>query len=297
MIESMTAYGSIEFEHGTKKVSVELRSVNHRFFDLRIKSPAEIIKFESEIRKVLKDKLERGSIDCFIRVRTVSNGSSEQQKKLSVDRNLLQQYIDELKDLQREHKIKGSMELPDLIKLKDIFVLEEPDSDEEGLLPSLIKNMGKCADSVLEMQKKEGMSLKEAMTKNLSEIEKNTKTIESKADDLYKKYFEKLKEKIKLLTDSPQISDDRIVTEAGVLAERGDIREEIDRLYSHISQFKHELNNDTSSVGKKLDFIVQEINREINTIASKAEDKDTVYLAVENKTLTEKIREQVQNVK
>lgn len=297
MIESMTAYGSVEFEHGTKKVFVELRSVNHRFFDLRVKSPAEIFKFEPDIRKVLKDKLERGSVDCFIKVRSVNDGTSEQPKKLSTDWELLQQYIYELKDIQRQHKIKGNIELPDILKLKDVFVLEEPEAETEGLKEKLIEQLQHCSDSILDMQRKEGSALKDVMTKTLLEIEKNTNTIESKTASLYGQYFEKLKEKIRTLTEGSQVSEDRLVTEAGILAERGDIREEIDRLHSHISQFRHELSNSKGPVGKKLDFIVQEINREINTIASKAEDKETVYLAVENKTLTEQIREQVQNVK
>jgi len=297
MIESMTAYGSTEFGYGSKVISIEIRSVNHRYFDLRIKSPGELLKFENEIRKTLKDKLDRGSIDCFIRVKSSSQNSSNQSKKLSVDWELLAQYIKSLKDIKNKQKIKGIVDIADVIRLKDVFILDEADEIGKDLLPMLIKNLSKCTDNVIEMQQKEGLALKSVMLETLSKIEAHTQTIEKKTVNSYKEHFEKIKEKISLLLETPQISQDRIVTEAGILAERKDISEEIDRLHSHISQFRHELELPTTSIGKKLDFIVQEINRETNTIASKSEDKDVVYMAIENKTLTEKIREQVQNVK
>ena len=296
MLQSMTAYGSLEFEHNSKRISIEIRSVNHRYFDLRIKSPSEFLKLENNIRKVLKDKLDRGSIDCFIRSR-ISQSTTDQNKKLSVDKALLEQYFEAIQDIKYEHKIKGSVELSDILRIKDIFILDEAEGKDEKLGPVFIKNLSKCADIVLAMQEQEGVALRASMIRDLSKIEEHTKTIEQRTVNSYKDYFEKIKEKINTLLDSPQISQDRIITEAGILAERNDIKEEIDRLYSHISQFQKEMDHQSSSVGKKLDFIVQEINREINTIASKSDDKDVVYIAVENKTLTEKIREQIQNVK
>ena len=296
MLQSMTAYGSMEFEYATKRFFIEIRSVNHRYFDLRIKAPYEFLKFENEIRKTLKDKLDRGSIDCFIRTKTAS-GVAEQSKELKVDQDLIAQYLKAVESIKYEHKIKGSIEICDVIRLKDVFVLDDNQNIEKDLKPILIDNITKCAQVVIEMQKQEGASLSSVILQDLAKIEDNTKIIENKTTNSYQEYFEKIKEKIKLLVESPQIAQDRIVTEAGILAERNDIKEEIDRLYSHISQLKKELTEPTVSIGKKLDFIIQEINRETNTIASKSEDKDVVYLAIENKTLTEKIREQVQNVK
>ncbi len=299
MIESMTAYGSIEFEHGNKKISLELRSVNHRFFDVRIKTPMELMSIEPDIRKVLRDKLERGSIDCFIRIKTSVNTEvdTDNSKELKVDWKLLEQYLESVKDIKYRLKIKGDLNIQDIIRLKDLFITEETQDKDRTLQTVILENLKTCVESVIKMRKEEGSTLSTAMENLVSDIEQKTKIIEEKIKDSYKETFNKLKDKLASLLNNTQISMDRIVTEAGIMSERLDISEEIDRLHSHYSQFRNELKSSSSAVGKKLDFIVQEMNREINTIASKSEEKEVVYLAVEVKTLVEKIREQVQNVK
>jgi uncharacterized protein (TIGR00255 family) len=299
MIESMTAYGSIEFEHGNKKISLELRSVNHRFFDVRIKTPMELMSIEPDIRKVLRDKLERGSIDCFIRIKTSINTEVEtdNSKELRVDWKLLEQYLESVKDIKYRLKIKGDLNIQDIIRLKDLFIAEEAQDKDRTLQTVILENLNTCVESVIKMRKEEGATLSTVMENLVSDIEQKTKIIEEKIKNAYKETFNKLKDKLASLLNNTQISMDRIVTEAGIMSERLDISEEIDRLHSHYSQFRNELKSSSSAVGKKLDFIVQEMNREINTIASKSEEKEVVYLAVEVKTLVEKIREQVQNVK
>ncbi len=299
MIESMTAYGSIEFEHGNKKISLELRSVNHRFFDVRIKTPMELMSIEPDIRKVLRDKLERGSIDCFIRIKTSVNTEVEtdNSKELKVDWKLLEQYLESVKDIKYRLKIKGDLNIQDIIRLKDLFIAEEAQDKDRTLQTVILENLNTCVESVIKMRKEEGATLSTVMENLVSDIEQKTKIIEEKIKNAYKETFNKLKDKLASLLNNTQISMDRIVTEAGIMSERLDISEEIDRLHSHYSQFRNELKSSSSAVGKKLDFIVQEMNREINTIASKSEEKEVVYLAVEVKTLVEKIREQVQNVK
>ncbi len=299
MIESMTAYGSIEFEHGNKKISLELRSVNHRFFDVRIKTPMELMSIEPDIRKVLRDKLERGSIDCFIRIKTSvhTEVDADNSKELRVDWKLLEQYLESVKDIKYRLKIKGDLNIQDIIRLKDLFIAEEAQDKDRTLQTVILENLNTCVESVIKMRKEEGATLSTVMENLVSDIEQKTKIIEEKIKNAYKETFNKLKDKLASLLNNTQISMDRIVTEAGIMSERLDISEEIDRLHSHYSQFRNELKSSSSAVGKKLDFIVQEMNREINTIASKSEEKEVVYLAVEVKTLVEKIREQVQNVK
>ncbi|HOW17290.1 MAG TPA: YicC family protein, partial [bacterium] len=298
MIESMTAYGSIEFEHGNKKISLELRSVNHRFFDVRIKTPMELMSIEPDIRKVLRDKLERGSIDCFIRIKTSvhTEVDADNSKELRVDWKLLEQYLESVKDIKYRLKIKGDLNIQDIIRLKDLFIAEEAQDKDRTLQTVILENLNTCVESVIKMRKEEGATLSTVMENLVSDIEQKTKIIEEKIKNAYKETFNKLKDKLASLLNNTQISMDRIVTEAGIMSERLDISEEIDRLHSHYSQFRNELKSSSSAVGKKLDFIVQEMNREINTIASKSEEKEVVYLAVEVKTLVEKIREQVQNV-
>ena len=296
MLKSMTAFASLEFEHGPKRVSIELRSVNHRFFDLRIKSPSGLLHAENQIRKILKDKLERGSIDCFIRVKHVDTTTTD-NKKLSIDWPLIDQYMVALDDIKKKYKITDDLRTGDILRMRDILNTDDSDDKSEDLNATIVTNISKCADSMLKMQLAEGGALKKTMLELLAHIESNTDIIYKKVENTYKEIFKRLSDKITILLDTPQISHDRIVTEAGLLAQKADIKEEIDRIHSHVAQFRNETTRTDNCEGKKLDFIVQELNREFNTIASKSEDKDVVYLTVETKSLIEKIREQVQNVK
>jgi len=292
MLESMTAYGTLDFELSGHKYTMEIRSVNHRFFEFKLRAPSYLYKFESLIRDSIKSKLQRGSVECYIKSDKTSSPD------IDVDYELMGEYIKSLNEAQAKFKIEGKIELADIIRLPNIFTTKEPEIVNDIVEKEIASSAESCSLLVKEMQKKEGEKLKAAMERHLIQIEKNTHQIESKSHDLFNISFNKIKERLKELLADSNIPTERITAEAGLMAERLDISEEVERLASHFAQFRETLNNKNSEpVGKKLDFIVQEINREINTIASKAEDTNVVYTAVENKTLTEKIREQVQNVK
>ena len=292
MLESMTAYGTLDFELSGHKYTMEVRSVNHRFFEFKLRAPSYLYKFESLIRNTIKSKLQRGSIECYIKSDKTSSPD------IDVDYALMGEYIRSLNEVQKKFKLEGKLQVSDIIRLPNIFATKEPEIVNDIVEKEIVAATQNCADFVKEMQKQEGEKLKTAMEQHLIHIEKNTKVIEEKSHDIFNDSFNKIKDRLKELLSDSSIPTERITAEAGLMAERLDITEEVERLGSHFAQLRETLNNKNNEpVGKKLDFIVQEINREINTIASKAEDTNVVYTAVENKTLTEKIREQVQNVK
>ncbi len=296
MLESMTAYGSSEVDINNTRFTIEIKSVNHRFFEARIKMPYSMAKIDPAIRKILKDKLIRGSVDCYIRPVKICQEECSGTEAVTVDHSLLSQYIKAIDDIKIKFNLQDTIKISDIIRIPNIFVTEERNFSDEELGKKLLSAIEKCANSVIEMQKKEGAALKEVIDKNLLAIESYIVRITDGSKDLLDTTFNRIKEKMEKLLANAEISQDRLLTEAGILAEHFDITEEIDRLKSHIKQFRDELNKSTD-VGRKLDFIVQEINREINTIASKAEEKDIVYNCVESKAIIEKIREQIQNVK
>ncbi|MFH1224149.1 MAG: YicC/YloC family endoribonuclease [Pseudomonadota bacterium] len=297
MLESMTAFGSIDVECGNLKTTIEIRSVNHRFFECRMKAPSHIYKIENSVRNLLKEKLKRGSIDFFVKpCKSVSEDSSATET-LEVDNGLLLQYIKTLASVKKKFKIKDELKLSDIIRLPNIFRSKDDEITSDFLEKHLLPSVAKCADSILEMQKKEGQALKTAIDKNINEIEKNIDVIGKNSVSHFEETYKKVSDRITSLLSNHEISKDRIAAEAGIIADRLDISEELDRLKSHIEQFRQTEKGNTEPIGKKLDFIIQEINREFNTIASKSENKDIVYTAVESKTLVEKIREQIQNVK
>jgi uncharacterized protein (TIGR00255 family) len=299
MLESMTAYGTLDFELNNYKYTIEIRSVNHRFFEFKFRGPSYLYKFEPLIRDTIKSKLQRGSIECYVKsTKASAKAATNTEPEMDVDYALMGEYIKALNEAQKRFKIEGTLTINDIIRLPNLFAIKEPEVSDDVVEKELVSAAGKCAGVVSEMQKKEGEKLKSAMEQHLVQIEHNTKQIEGKTDEMFQNSLKKIKDRLKELLSESNIPMDRITAEAGLMAEKLDISEEVERLGSHFSQFRETLKNKNNEpVGKKLDFIVQEINREINTIASKAEDTNVVYTAVENKTLTEKIREQVQNVK
>lgn len=296
MLESMTAYGSAEVDINNTRITIEIKSVNHRFFEARIKMPYSMAKIDPAIRKILKEKLIRGSIDCYIKSAKICQDDLNIPDSITVDTELLSQYIKALEEIKTKFNITDTIKISDVLKIPNLFLNEEKVFSNDELEKKLLRTVEKCAVHVLEMQKKEGVELKTVIEKNLDNIDIYVSKIKKGSVDLLNKSFIKIKDRITKLLANSEISEDRIITEAGIIAEHLDVTEEIDRLHSHIKQFRHELNNN-NDVGRKLDFIIQEINREINTIASKSEEKDIVYYCVETKSIIEKIREQVQNVK
>jgi uncharacterized protein (TIGR00255 family) len=304
MLESMTGFGSSDFTLKGYRFNIEVKSVNNRFFDARIKLPSSLNKLEPEIRQILKESLIRGSVDCYIKVSKDidSNKSSENNKSedntetITLDQKLLEQYIKAIEKVKSKFKVDEKLQISDLMRIPNLFITEDLISSSEDIQKAIMACIKQSIDSVIKMQKKEGKATFESIQSNIKNIENNIKKIKKSTINDVKETHKKLFDKIASLLENTEISHDRILTEAGIIAQRKDISEELDRLQSHLEQFSVVLNS-AKEAGKKLDFITQEVNREINTISSKTENNEVTYLCVECKSLAEKIREQIQNVK
>jgi uncharacterized protein (TIGR00255 family) len=300
----MTGFGSSDCTLKGHRFHVEIKSVNHRFFDARVKLPSSLNRLDIEIRRTLKEKLTRGSIDCYIKVtKNVDankspddNSPSNIMDAVVLDQELLGQYMEAIEKVKSKFKIDEKIQVSDLMRIPNLFTIEDPISDNDETDKVLMACVRESIDSIIKMQKAEGKATSDSMQANIKSIDDNVKKIKKTTINSVEEYNKKLFDKISALLENTEISKERILTEAGIIAERTDISEELDRLQSHLEQFMAVLKN-TKEAGKKLDFITQEINREINTISSKTENNDVTYLCVECKSLAEKIREQIQNVK
>ncbi len=298
MLESMTGFGSSDCTLKGHRFHVEIKSVNHRFFDARVKLPSSINRLDPRIRKTLKEKLIRGSVDCYIKISKTleSNSSSDSPEAVILDQKLLEQYINAIEKARGKFKIDEKIQISDLMRIPNLFTLEDTITDSDDTEKAILSCVKESIESIIKMQKLEGKATLDSMQQNIKNIEDNVKKIKKSTINSVEENTKKLFDKISNLLQNAEISKERILTEAGIIAERNDISEELDRLQSHLEQFINLLKN-TKEAGKKLDFITQEINREINTVASKTEDNAVIYLCVECKSLAEKIREQIQNVK
>ena len=281
MIQSMTGFGSAEGS-GCK---VEIRSLNQRYLEIYIKAPAFLNQFDVLLRNFLKTRFKRGKIDVNIII------TEEAGADIKINEAFLKSFFASFKKLQEELWIPGELDINTLANLRDMFIETSPKYDIEALKDIF----NQAIESLYEMRSREGAALAAellVMTGTLEAMNKKIRDLSSRMlTDTKEKFFERLK----ILMEGQEIDSSRILQEAAIFAAKLDISEELTRIDSHLSQFRNLLsNNDT--IGRKLDFIVQELNREVNTIASKASDYDISGLAVDMKTELEKVREQVQNI-
>lgn len=290
MLVSMTGFGRSKKDKGEYSVIVEVRSVNHRFFDCHLRLPIQLGRLEDKIKKQLNRHLKRGRIDCFVTV----EGSVLTKKQLHIDWNLLDEYYQFITELKKRYNFTGNIELANFLGKNDLISVLEVEDGEEDLEILILEAADEAAKECLKMRREEGEKLTGALEQFLNQLEEEIERVEIYAPDVIKQYVKRLEKRMKELLDGG-IDNDRILAEVAVMAERSDISEEITRLYSHISQFRASLSSD-EPIGRKLDFIVQEMNREANTIGSKANNGDISRSVVQMKTIIEKIKEQVQNI-
>ena len=292
MVKSMTSFGRASNEEGSKYLfSVEMKSVNSRYLDVSVKLPRNIIALEERIRKLVNEKLSRGKVDIFINQKSYSNGEGVAKLNLK----LAESYFNALKEIEKNFDVKNDITVTQIARFSDVItIVEEEDSIEE--IFSVIKPL--ISEALVMMDKMrvvEGEKLKEDIISNIGEIESIVNNIESIADRVPSNYKKKLEIRIKELLEGYDIDESRIAQEVAIISDKAAVDEEITRLRSHLNQIRKTFEEE-GQIGRKLDFIIQEMNRESNTIASKSSDMDMTNYVINIKNLIEKIREQVQNI-
>ena len=291
MIKSMTGFGRCEVQKDSRKFTVELKSVNHRYLDVNIRMPKKLNFFETAIRTLLKSYANRGKVDIFITYEDLS------QTQVSVKYNaaLAAEYMKYLKQMEEEFGLENDVRVSTLSRYPEVFTMEEQSEDEEELWNGLKEALEGAFTQFVETRKTEGENLKKDIISKLDLLSEQIGFIEERSPQIVAEYRAKLEDKMKELLADTQIEESRIASEVILFADKICTDEEVVRLKSHISHMRNTL-EEKDEIGRKLDFIAQEMNREANTILSKANDIEVSDLAISLKTEIEKIREQIQNI-
>ena len=291
MIRSMTGYGKKDGTAQQAGVTVEIRSVNHRFLEVAVRVPRSLAQLEDQIRKAVQQRCLRGRVDVSVSIHS-AGGSL---KTVQIDQALAKQYHTALKKLQKTLGLRGAVDISVLAGFRDIVSIADEPVDAEHLGKTVLRVLGGALTDLEKMRKREGDALAKDLTEHLDAIRSAKSAVGERAPELAKAAFERMKGRIESLLHSELPDPARLQQELALYADRSDISEELVRLESHMLQFDQTLRS-KESVGKTLEFLLQEMGREVNTIGSKANDADIAALVVRMKAELEKLREQVQNV-
>ena len=291
MIKSMTGFGRAELQDEVRRFTVEIKSVNHRYLDFNMKMPKKLSVFEAAIRGVLKEYMQRGKVDVFISCEDFSSG----RMQLHYNSELAGRYLEYFRQMEKEFALENDIKVSHLSRCPEVLTMEEQEIDVEELWSELEKALRAAGEQFAASRQVEGENLKRDLTAKLDSLQANVRRIEERAPEILSEYRNRLETKMKELLEDTQMEDSRIAAEVVISADKICTDEETVRLNSHIENMKTAL-NDGEGIGRKLDFIAQEMNREANTILSKANDLETTNIAIELKTEIEKIREQIQNI-
>lgn len=291
MVKSMTGFGRFEVSEAERKMTVEIKSVNHRYLDLNVKMPKKLNFFETAIRNLLKEYIERGKVDVFI----TYEDYSENNVCIKYNRDVAKEYLTYIRKMQKEFGLKEDFGAATLSKYPEVLVMEEQEVNEEELWKMLETALRKAAEQFTNSRIQEGEHLKKDLTAKLDNMLKNVSFIETRSPEILSEYRAKLTNKVKELLTDTSIEESRILTEVTIFADKICVDEETVRLRSHVDHMKKDLQAG-GSLGRKLDFLAQEMNREANTILSKANDLTISEYGIELKTDIEKVREQIQNI-
>lgn len=291
MIKSMTGFGRAEVSMGERKLTVEMKAVNHRYLDVNIKMPKKLNFFEAGIRNVLKKYIQRGKVDVFFTYEDLS----ESNVALKYNKDIAAEYIKNIHQMAEDFNLSCDISATSLSRYPEVITMEEQTIDEEELWKIIEQAVTQATEKFVESRVIEGKHLKEDIIDKLDGMLEDVAYIEKRSPEIVTEYRKKLEDKVKELLGDNQIEESRIATEVVIFADKICVDEEVVRLKSHINNMKATL-EDGTSVGRKLDFIAQEMNREANTILSKANDLDISNRAINLKTEIEKVREQIQNI-
>ena len=290
-MKSMTGFGSSSLELEDCSIDIEIKSVNNRYLDFNFSMPSYLNFMLEDMKSLIKNKLKRGRVEVYIKIKKY------QLSVDSVDINyeLAQKIKEKLDSLNQKLEMTSDINVRDLVKYDDVMSFTYKDLDNEFLHDNILKVLDEAVNKIYSMRSIEGDNLMEDLSSNLSKIEEQISKISSLTENSVKEYRENLFNKISELLDEEKIDKDRMYLEVALMADKVDINEELKRFDSHIVQFKSAMDM-KDCIGRKLDFIIQEMNREINTISSKSNDESISVCVIEVKSLIEKLREQVQNI-
>ena len=292
MIKSMTGFGRCEVMEGDRRFTVEMKGVNHRYLDTNIRMPKKLNFFETSNRSLLKKSVQRGKVDIFITYEDLT----ESQMTLKYNETLAGEYLSYFKRMAETFSLENDIRVSSLSRYPEILTMEEQALDEEELWKGLKKALDGAVAQFVETRGTEGENLRDDLTGKLDGVLKLVGYIKERSPQILAEYREKLTTKVRELLADTQIEDNRIAAEVVIFADKICTDEEVVRLRSHVEHMKETLLSEENGIGRKLDFIAQEMNREANTILSKANDLEISNAGIELKTEIEKIREQIQNI-
>ncbi len=292
MIKSMTGFGRCEVADGERKFTVEMKGVNHRYLDVNIRMPKKLNLFETAIRGLIKQSISRGKVDLFI----TYEDYSESQVSLKYNEALAQEYLVYFKKMEEKFALENDIRVSTLARFPEVLSMEEQDPDEEEIWNGLKRALDGAICQFVETRGTEGENLKSDILEKLDGMSEYVAFIEERSPQIIAQYREKLEGKVKELLEDTQIEEGRIAAEVVLFADKICTDEEVVRLKSHIVHMRETLKSEEAGIGRKLDFIAQEMNREANTILSKANDLDISNVGISLKTEIEKVREQIQNI-
>lgn len=290
MIKSMTGYGKSSITENLREYQVEIKSINHRYADINIKMPRTISYLEDDVKKEILKQVNRGKVDVYI---TYYNNSKE-GNEVKINTEIAKLYIEELRKLAEDEGLQSNIEVTDIAKFPDVLKIQS-NNDDETIKQELIEAVRQATDSLIKMREAEGEKISKDLEERLANIEAKVLEISKLSTGLIEDYVVKLEDRIKELLKTEEIDKARLAQEVVIYADKCSVEEEITRLKSHISQFRKLLQS-KDAIGKKLDFLIQEMNRETNTIGSKANNLEITNYVVDVKTELENIREQIQNI-
>lgn len=291
MIKSMTGFGRAEVADADRKFIVEIKSVNHRYLDFNIRMPKKFCFFENAIRNTLKEYMQRGKVDVYI----TYEDYTQSRISLRYNSEIAGQYLQYLKQMGEEFQLENDIRVSTLSRYPEVLTMEDVDVDEEELWIVLEQAVREAAQQFAASRSLEGESLQKDILSKLEYLDSQVELVVQRGPEILKEYRTKLENKMRELLENTQIDENRIAAEVVLFADKMCTDEETVRLRSHIKTMAGAL-KDGKGIGRKLDFIAQEMNREANTILSKANDLETSNIAIELKTEIEKIREQIQNI-
>lgn len=292
-MRSMTGFGRGEAEASAYKITVEVKSVNHRYLDINIRLPQSLNPLEDKIRKLSSDRLFRGKLDIFISFQE----KETTKRQIIVDKELAIAYHNALRDLSNALYLPEPVDVYSVAKQPGVILFSGMEYDIEDLWKCLQRALGQALDSLLEMRQTEGEAMARDLDKRIETLHSLVDKAEKHAPFIVEGYRQRLKERIEaLLDDGMEFDEGRLLQETALFADKVNFTEEIVRLRSHLGQLRKTMQESNAAIGRKLDFIIQEMNRETNTIASKANDFEIISLTIDAKSELEKIREQIQNI-
>ncbi|MCR5809691.1 MAG: YicC family protein [Clostridiales bacterium] len=291
MANSMTGFGRANLLADGREMTVELKSVNHRYLDLSFRMPRHISFLEDDIRRLLTERLTRGHVDVFVTYRNTRDDA----RTVVFDSALLGAYLKAAEECTQKYGLRNDMSVTSALRMPDVMDVVEAEEDREAVTALLLGALNKACDELIGMRKVEGERLCRDLLSRLETVLAIREKIALRAPSVVEDYRLKLNERINAILTSAEVDTARLATEVALFADKANIDEELVRLQSHVAAARDLLENG-AAVGRKMDFIVQEMNREFNTIGSKANDKEITALVIEGKAEIEKIREQVQNL-